>query len=449
MGIFDRFKKQPTNKPVGDSSQTSEQGSRPTPEASLEYHYRMMQDVDHRFRAVVLDIRNMDRVDGRIKQIHQKTARAACKGGLKLNAKSSHKRLHKLFNQFVKRLHLDRREKLESDIRGLMMEGNLPIQWAVDNAIGSVMSAVRMPSETLVARVGANGRFADTRRAYDQINIMENRVIASFCLYQLTMGRLGPDNYDDWGSFGRPYLDSSRGVWKKLVMTEEDLVVRRRMRAPLRVVHVLEGAEDTELAKYKDGVEADQAEGASRDYYMNRKGTVTAVQGDANLDQIADVAYLLDTFFAGAPAPKGLFGYVGDLNRDILEDLKKDYFDELDALQDIAAFVYEQGFRLDLLLRGINPDTFDLSVQFAERRTDTPNQRADLALKHQALGVPPEMVWGSAGLNPSAVKEELEAIKNDINPYPSDHEIGGVKPNVSITPGNRPKGESATDINNG
>ncbi len=78
---------------------------------------------------------------------------------------------------------------------------------------------------------------------------------------------------------------------------------------------MLEGANKEELASYRDQVERDQAEGITTDYYLNKKGAVSPVQGDANLDQIADVAHLLDTFFSGSPAPKGLFGYVGDLSR--------------------------------------------------------------------------------------------------------------------------------------
>ncbi|PIN63680.1 hypothetical protein CKQ90_33395, partial [Klebsiella pneumoniae] len=42
----------------------------------------------------------------------------------------------------------------------------------------------------------------------------------------------------------------------------------------------------------------DQAYGNWRDFFLNKKGSVTSVSGDANLDQIADVSYLLDTFFA-------------------------------------------------------------------------------------------------------------------------------------------------------
>jgi hypothetical protein len=253
---------------------------------------------------------------------------------------------------------------------------------------------------------------------------------------------------------GRPYLDANRSIWKKLTATEEDLVIRRRMRAPLRAVHTMEGASEEQLAEYRAGVERDQAAGAYRDYYMNRKGSVTAMQGDANLDQIADVDLLLDTFFAGAPAPKGLFGYVKDLNRDVLADLQTDFYDELDALQDNTAWTYEQGFRLHLLLRGRNPDAYEFTVEFAERRTDTPNQRADHALKLQALGLPKQVVWEAAGIDIAAAERAAAQEKTTADPYPAGD--GGTPdpanpapskaPRVSVTPGNGRKGQSATNI---
>jgi hypothetical protein len=256
---------------------------------------------------------------------------------------------------------------------------------------------------------------------------------------------------------GRPYLDASRETWLKLRMTEEDLVVRRRMRAPLRMSHVLEGASADELNSYRAQVEADQADGAFRDYYMNRKGAVTALQGDATLDEIADIAHLLDTFFSGAPAPKGLFGYSEGLSRDILADLQQDFFDELDALQDNAAWVYETGFRLHLLLQGINPDSLEFWVEFAERRTDTPSQRADIALKYQALGLARETVWDAAGIDTAAARRALEQQAREEGPYPEEGLDTPLRPGerplparaapqVSVTPGNERKGQSATTI---
>ena len=432
------------------SRPNSERGMRSTPENSIRYLYNLMW-VDPELRASILDIREMDRLDSRVKRIHGRTSRAATKGGLKLNTSSDNKRLIRAWDQFRRRLQLHRPDKLESDMRGLMMEGNLPIQWVLDQD-GRVSAGIRMPSETIRPVVGQNGAFVDPQKAYEQFDLMSGKVIAVFPLWALSLVRLTPDNYDDHGCMGRPYLDAARPVWKKLTMTEEDLVIRRRERAPLRTAHFLEGATPEYMEEYQSKIEDDQKE-ITTNYYSNTKGSVQSVQGDANLDQIADVEYLLDTFFSGAPAPKGLFGYVGNLARDVLEDLKQDFFDELDAMQDTAAMVYELGFRLDLLLQGINPDNYEFEVRFAERRTETPNQAADRALKLQAMGASQQTVWTTAGLNPTLELKQRGAEKKSSDPYPG-YDDGASNPvdgtqRVSITPGNGPNKESATYITNG
>lgn len=428
----------------------TEQGWRSTPEKALEYLYRMMW-VDSELRATILDIRRMHRLDPRVKKVHKRTAAAAIKGGLRLKTgKTGNTRLTRAWQDFERRLRLNRREKLESDARGMMMEGNLPMQWVL-GADRRVVAAIRMPSETILPKVGANGTFLDPMTAYEQYDVATGSRLAVFPLWQLSLGRLTPDNYDDQGCMGRPYLDASRSVWQKLAMTEEDLVLRRRMRAPLRLAHVLEGATPEEMDAYRAEVEQDQAHGITTDYYMNRKGSVTPVQGDTNLEQIADVVHLLDTFFAGAPAPKGLFGYTKDLARDILEDLKRDFFDEIDSLQDTLSYVYQLGFELDLLLKGINPMDAGFEVVFAERRTETPNQAADRALKYQAIGLSGQTVMETAGVDPAIEMERLDHESRDRDPYPEPHRIGpsAGAPRVSITPGNARKGESATDIRSG
>lgn len=470
MGIIDRlFGKKPTL-PASAPTQTgtlqpgerpaggSERGSRVQPDDQIKRLYRQFY-VDMDLRQTIIDIRTMDRLDGRVKSIHRRTSRAAAKGGIKLVAPGAPKWLQAEFDSFCKALHLDRRDKLESDIRGLMMEGNLPMQWVLNAQQSGVVSCARMPAETIVPLVGPSGLFDDPAKAYVQRDLYQSKDLATFGLWQLTVARLTPDNYDDFGSLGRPYLDATRAVWRKLVATEEDLVIRRRMRAPLRMVHVLEGAPKEDMDDYRLGVERDQAAGNYRDYYLNRKGAVTAVQGDAKLSEIADVELLMDSFFAGSPAPKGLFGYAKDLQRDILDDLKADFFDELDALQDNTSWTYQQGFRLHLLLRGRNPDAFEFNVEFAERRTDTPNQRADHALKLQALGLPEQVVWEAAGIDVAAAERAREEQVKKTGVYPGGEggdAPGGdpanappsktVRPRVNVTPGNGRKGESATTV---
>jgi len=429
--------------PNEEPDRSTEQGKRATPEDSLKYLYRTLW-VDPDQRQTILDIRAMDLADGRVKRIHGRIARDVVRGGLVLTQAKANSALARLWEEYAGRLQLNRLEKLKSDARGLVMEGNLPLQWVLDGA-QRVCAAVRMPAETIIPQVDGNGRFIDPRSAYVQMDPVTGRQTAAFPLWQLLLTRFDPLNFDDMGSLGRPFLDASRSVWRKLRMTDEDLVIRRRVRAPLRLAHVLEGANEGELNAYRARNEADAKE-ITTDFYLNKKGSVSAVQGDASLDQIGDVVYLLDSLFAGSPLPKGLMGYTDGMARDILQDLKQDYYEEVDALQESLAYAYRSGFALECLLRGVVLDDADCAVRFAERRTETPNQTVDRGLKLKAMGLPMGMVWEEMGYDPAYIEERRQWEAQNTDPYPDPGGAGG--PRVSITPGNAPKGDSATSITN-
>jgi hypothetical protein len=430
--------------PAASGSLRGEQGDRLPSDDALKRLYATMW-VDFERRAMIRQMREMDIKDGRVKQIHNRLARDVIRGGLVLqcNEKASSDTLKKAWSDMMGRVQLDRSEKLKSDARGFVIEGNLPLQLVYGDSM-SVNAAIRMPSDTIVAITDMGGRFKDPANAYEQRDVMTGRTIGGWGAWQMPMARLDPDNFDDMGAMGRPFLDACAVKWKQLVMTEEDLVIRRRMRAPLRMAHVLEGASEPELERYRKDVEGNQGQ-ITTDYYMTKKGSVNAVQGDSNMGEVQDVVHLLDTFYAGSPAPKGMFGYNEKLARDILQDIKADYFDEVDGAQDALAGAYEMAFRMDLLFKGIDPAPGEFTLRFAQRRTDTPNQIADLALKWVALGMPDDLVYSEMGLDPDYVRQKRteQAQRND--PYPP---IGGGG-DVSITPGNAPRGQSATSITNG
>ena len=431
--------------PNEPDSGNTETGMRATPENSLKYLYSIFW-VDPAVRQAILDVREMDRLDGRVRRIHARIARDTVKGGLVFTQPQGNEALRRLWNDYARRLQLGNPEKMKSDARGLAMEGNLPLQWVLDGS-ANVVAGVRMPADTLIPNVDKNGRFKDVKRAYVQMEIVTGVELASFPLWQLTLARFDPDSFDDMGAMGRPFLDATRTTWRKLRMTEEDLVIRRRVRAPLRMAHVLENPPEGFLEAYRQSNEKDQ-QSITTDFYIKGKGEVKAIQGDANLDQVEDVVHLLDTFFAGSPLPKGLMGYNKDMARDILEDLKRDYYDEIDLVQDTQAHAYRQGFELDLLLRGINPSDEEFTVKFAERRTETPNQTTDRALKWSALGMPKGLIFEELGFNADEIRERLAEEAKAGNPYPNPNAIGPapVTPDVKITPGNAPKGESATSV---
>lgn len=429
---------------AGGAADTTFRGASPTPENQVDRIYRLMW-VDPAHRQTVLDIREMDLLDPRVKTVHRRVARDAVKNGLRLELVTPNSRIERLWAEFERRLDLRNPQKLKSDARGLVMEGNLPVQWVLDQA-ARVVAAVRMPSETIVPQVDERGLFKDPGAAYKQVDGTTGQVRATFPLWALSMARLDPVNWDDRGALGRPFLDANRGVWRKLGMTEEDLVIRRKTRAPQRLFHVVEGATDEQLDAYEKR-HYEKQERVSTDFFMSKKGSVGGIQGDANLDQIGDVAYLLDTFFAGGPGPKGLFGYPGDLSRDVLEDLKRVYYEEVDDLQDTLAAVYQAGFELELLLAGLDPAVRPFKVKFMERQTETPTQRTDRALKQQVLGFSQQTVIETAGGDPEREKKRREQERRSGDPYPNPMNVDPAgRATTNITPSNARKGESATTV---
>lgn len=436
--------------------QAGERGDRLASDKALLRDMANQMFIDYERRAMVALMREMDIKDGRIKRVHRRVARDVVRGGLVMQYREggSSETLRREWEAFAPRLQLNRPEKLRSDALGLVMEGNLPLQLVLSEG-RDITAAIRMPSDTIVPMVDLGGRFKDPGRAFEQRDVMTGKVLASFPAWQMALCRLDPDNFDDLGSMGRPLLDSCAATWRKLVMTEEDLVIRRRVRAPLRLAHILEGADEAALASYRQSTEGEKGE-ITTDFYLNRKGGVQAIQGDASLGDIGDVVHLLDTFFSGAPAPKGLFGYTDGMQRDILEDLKRDYYDEVDGLQDLVAGAYLFAFRIHLLFKGMDPAPDELALRFAERRTETPNQVADLALKYMALHFPDDLIYSEMGFDAERVREMKVAQAKRNDPYPNPLKVGpdgqplapagGSK--VSITPGNARKGESGTAVSN-
>lgn len=403
-------------------------------------------------------IRQWDADDTRIKKIHNRMARDCVRGGLILDWKGpSNETISNLWKAYRDRLHLNRIDKLKSDARQFCLQGNLALQWVYDPNAKNVSACLSMPVDTLVPNTLETGQIADAKQAYFQVDYITGKRLAAFALWQLTLIRLDPDNYDDAASLGRPYLDAIEKSLQQLDMTEEDLVVRRRTRAPQKNLFALKGADKPQLEEFETQLDTKRHD-VSADYIVNNETAVHSVGGDANLDQIADVAHLLNTVFAAAPGPKSLFGYTEETSRDVLEDLKKDYFEEIDELQDTLASAYEQGFALELMLAGIDPSAHDFTVKFSERRTESRNQKADLSLKYQAIGASAHTVMKAAGLDPVAEEKLLKSEKGkaiaahkeqpDDDPDSERDSSVGKKPTVTITEKNAKKNESATDISN-
>ena len=193
----------------GKTTTDSEKGRRATQENQTKAAYAYLT-VDYALRATIQDIRLMDRSDGRVKRVHNRVARDVTRGGLVMQHDDPNSKIAKEWDAFRLRLNLHKAEKLKSDARGLVIEGNLPYQWVVDPTLRAVVAGVRMPTESIRPNVGVNGRFTDMSKAYTQMDLSTGNELCHFGLWQMTLARLDPDNYDDMLCMGRPFVDASR-----------------------------------------------------------------------------------------------------------------------------------------------------------------------------------------------------------------------------------------------
>ena len=402
------------------------------------------------FRAKVAAVGKMDREDGRVKRILSRVAGDATRGGFRLVMREGDDdlRLTGEAKSFIKSTGLNKRTRRKCHARSLLGSGELWLQWVLDEA-GNISGCKLMPSETMKAVVDEKGKFKDPHKAFVQHDPTSGAELASFALWQITFVALD-GNPDDPGERGRPLFDSLITKGKQLFMTEEDLVIRRRVRAPMRFLHVLENAREEEIDAYKQRNKDTLEDPFSpqSDFFSNRKGTLSAIQGDANLGEIADVDKLEDDFFAGVPVPKFLLGKVGQISRDVFEDALEGYFEFLEDVQEMLADAYEEGYRLQLLLKGINPDAAEWDFKFQARTVESESSKRDRLLKEKALGVPPSMLWPQMGYDAGKVKEIRDKDRDELEPYPLLDEIDGAagKGDLTIVQGNKRKKESAVTV---
>jgi len=187
---------------------------------------------------------------------------------------------------------------------------------------------------------------------------------------------------DEGNRYGTPMLASARKAYKRMTQGELDIAVRRKTRAGMRYAHYLKGASQAQVEAYKAANKPalDDPYAAVADFFFNDDGKLEAVQGDARLSDIDDVLHHVDTFGVASPVPLELIGYGRNLNRDVLEEKKKQYDEALTSVRGwLAAEFILPLLERQWLLLGIWPDDLSTDVQWKSKKEATPVEMKDLA----------------------------------------------------------------------
>lgn len=333
-------------------------------------------------RGVVTECRAMVADDPRPEQVLLTLARDVMKGGFALDVSGDRAETAlEVANALVERLGLATR--LDDWVRLTLRDGDSFLEVGVTDA-GLVAEVTRKPTLEMVRNSNTYDRFDDAARAFfwssmPGIALGTDSDVVWFAEWQMVHARW---LHDEGSKYGRPMFGAARKSFKRMTQGELDIAVRRKTRSGLRYLHVLEDASAAELEAYKVANRAalDDPFAAVSDFFMNKRGGLQAIQGDAHLSEIEDVLHHVDTFGVASPVPLELIGYGRNLNRDVLEQKKEQYEETLDQVRAwvVAEFIRPLIER-QWLLAGIWPDGLTLDVVWKQKRQATPTDLAEMA----------------------------------------------------------------------
>jgi hypothetical protein len=333
-------------------------------------------------RSKIADCRQMVEDDPRPKQILATLARDATKGGFTLQLTGPRAAAAQVIaDALFARIKLNTR--LDDWARLTFRDGDTFLELGVA-ANGEIVEITRKPSLEMYRWSDDFDRFFDPAAAFywtDQPTAANTPPPGAtlFPEWQIVHARW---DRDEGSRYGTPLLASARRAYKRMTQGELDIAIRRKTRAGLRYLHILEGASPAEIEAYRamNAPALGDNFAAVSDFFSNKAGGIQLLQGDANLSQIDDVLHHVDTFGVASLVPLELIGYGRNLNRDVLEQKKEQYDEAVGSVRGwlVAEFILPILERQWLML-GIWPDALEVDVQWKAKKEATPLELKDMA----------------------------------------------------------------------
>lgn len=347
--------------------------------------------------AIVTKCNEMYENDPRCEQAVNTLARDIVKGGYVVRVKRGDARAQDSAAAMYDRL--DIASTLDDWVRETLVDGDSLLEVGVNEDL-DIAKVTRKPTLEMHRNSDRADEFAEPARAFwyaeqPLLGLEPPSNAIWFAQWQIVHARW---NHRSKSKYGRPLFASATGPWKRVQEGELDIAVRRKTRAGMKFLHVVEGADDGGIREYrernKDALTNPFAMVA--DFFTNKPGSISAIQGDARLADIGDVVHQIETWWTASPTPLPLIGYGKDLNRDILKEKLEQYKNALEQLtQWCEDELVKPLLKLQWLLNGIVPEGLKYEIEWKSKApTSAADIRdvADAAVRLKAVNVPDAVI---------------------------------------------------------
>lgn len=327
--------------------------------------------------------------DPRAKGTIKTLARDAVKGGFTVTVTGGARRAEaqEEANRVIKDLKLFL--KLDDWIRLSQRDGDSFLEPSI-NRDRRIVYITRKPTTEMHRNSNRYDLFDDPTKAYWQGDAIYGSQPPPdaiwFAQWQIIHARW---DHDEGDRYGQPQFAPSTGAFKKMTEGETDIAVRRKTRAGMKFLHVIEGGSEPDIEAYKERNQdtLNNPFSAIADFFTNKRGAVQAIQGDARLNEIDDVTHHIETWSTASPVPLALLGYGRDINRDVVNDQREQYQDTLPGVtQWTETQILIPVLELQWLLLGIWPEDLEYEIHWAreEKEQATAHEQSAQAAQRRA-----------------------------------------------------------------
>jgi hypothetical protein len=364
----------------------------------------------------------MRRLDPRIDRMIDKLSGDATMNGLRVVVDSAQIEKDKLMAQTVIDSTIHKTEmhrKLKGWVGDLLNSGDDFFEIMVDEQSRSITRIKKLASIITRSNINAEGNFPDGEAPYYQIHPYTQVKVKEFKLWQIV--QISWD-YEDGKPYGEPIFASSRTKWDMLIKSEENVVVRRLLRATKRLLHTI-GTPDKPstwnvVNEYKN--QNREALGnpmaVYHDYFGNGPTDIKEISGDSQIGDMDDLKYLDGMIVAKTGIPMALLGGGREdaVNRDVLNEQEEDYIRVLQTINDTMEYGLRKIFDFALLLNDINPDSVVYSFKWGSKDRSDFKEKLESAVIMQSLGYDFQTIFGYINLSDIKYEEVLERIRKQV-----------------------------------
>ena len=384
-----------------------------------------MQSLHLRRFKILQEMRRFSEEDPRVNRILYKLSADASEKSFVVNVEDAPGKRARVEAQGVLdrcRYLINDREHLRGWIEALLRDGDLFIQLMVSPE-REIIKAKKLATEMTFSRLDGKGNFPEDRKPYYQAKGMfDHELVAEFEEWEIVHAKW---RAEDGNPYGVPLFLAAQKPVKRVDSGEEDMSIRRKLRAGLRFL-ITVGTPDNpgswdEVDKFREKNKdtLDNPVNAVSNIFGNGLTDMKALQGDGNLGDKEDIDHFEGLISMVGLIPSALMsgGRESSTNLNVVDAEEEDYARTLLSICEASEYGFIRPIlNRQLLLSNINPDSIEYSVNWGAQGRESGYRKLQKAALWIRLGFSHETAYGLADLDTGlSYEDELARVKEQID----------------------------------